>query len=70
METENQLQPHQQRVVDEKNELAEKVTKLGAFILDNPIFTTLEVSEQKDMHIQLFCMENYLNVLEKRINRF
>lgn len=69
MET-KELQPHQQRVVDEKNELADKVTKLAAFILDNPIFTTLEASEQKDMHIQLFCMENYLNVLERRINRF
>lgn len=62
--------PHQQRVVDEANDLAEKVTKLSAFILDNPIFTTLEVSEQKDMHIQLFCMENYLNVLQRRISRF
>lgn len=65
-----EFQPHQQRVVDEKNELAEKVTKLGAFILDNPIFNTLDVEEQTDLHRQYAVMQTYLTILDSRISRF
>ena len=62
--------PHQQRVIDEKNELQDKFSKLGAFILDNPIFPTLESEEQDDLQDQYIAMQTYLQVLEKRINRF
>ena len=64
------IQPHQQRVVDEYNELVEKTSKLGAFILDNPIYRSLEEDEQKDMKIQYDAMCVYTDALERRINRF
>ena len=64
------MQPHQQRVVEEYNELVEKTSKLGAFILDNPIYRSLEEDEQKDMKIQYDAMCIYTDALERRINRF
>ena len=64
------MQPHQQRIVDEYNELVEKTSKLGAFILDNPIYRSLEEDEQKDMKVQYDAMCVYTDALERRINRF
>ena len=62
--------PHQQRVINEKNELQDKFSKLGAFILDNPIFPALDPEEQDDLQDQYVAMQTYLQILEKRINRF
>lgn len=62
--------PHQQRVVDERNELQDKFSKLGTFILDNPIFKTLETEEQIDLKSQYDVMGKYLDILERRISRF
>ena len=62
--------PHQQRVVDEANELKDKFSKLGAFILDNPIYKSLEEDEQQDLAEQYNVMENYIVILERRISRF
>lgn len=71
METEQvKMQPHQQRVVDEYNELVEKTSKLGTFILDNPIYKSLQEDEQKDMKIQYDAMCVYVDTLERRIKRF
>lgn len=39
------LQPHQQRVVDEKNEVSDRLSKLYAFFR-GPIFPTLSEAEQ------------------------
>lgn len=69
MEIKN-LQPHQQRVVDEYDELKDRTTKLGAFILDNPIYKSLQEDEQKDMKIQYDAMCVYVDTLERRIKRF
>ena len=68
--TEKKHEPHQQRVVDEKNELSEKATKLNLFIGQNPLFENLIEEEQEDMKIQLDVMYQYIEVLERRINRF
>ena len=70
MEQTVNLQPHQQRVVEEYKELKDKTTKLGAFILDNPIYRSLEEDEQKDMKVQYDAMCVYTDALERRINRF
>ena len=67
---ENNLQPHQQRVIEEYRELKEKTSKLGVFILDNPIYLTLIEEEKKDMQIQYDAMCQYCDTLERRINRF
>jgi len=65
-----QYAPHQQRVVEEANELKDKFSKLGAFILDNPIFLTLDQEEKNDLEKQYRAMEDYLVILERRISRF
>lgn len=65
-----QLQPHQQRVVDELSELKDKTSKLGAFILDNPIYLKLDTEDQKDMQTQFDAMCIYCDALERRISRF
>lgn len=39
------MQPHQQRVVDEKIELDKKATALSDFIGNSPIFETLDPAE-------------------------
>ena len=64
------LQPHQQRVVEEKQQLDDRIQKLTAFIESNPTFGTLDGSEQFDMHQQLNSMEQYAAALGRRIARF
>jgi len=62
--------PHQQRVIEEANELADKIVKLTYFISDNPIFKTLSDEEQFRMTKQLVFMDAYFDVLKERINNF
>lgn len=61
--------PHQQRVVDEKSQLDEKLEKLLAF-LDNPIFAGLPVAEQNRLSRQISYMREYSIVLGERIDAF
>ena len=70
MENQKELQPHQQRVVDEKNELQKKHDALSDFILENPIFLKLPEDEQRDLEKQFSIMGQYLDVLNRRISRF
>jgi hypothetical protein len=62
--------PHQQRVVDEKAELNEKLGKLHDFIQDNPIFKTLPEDEQKRLQRQDLVMAEYSQILGERIEAF
>lgn len=62
--------PHQQRVVDEKNELDEKAKKLSAFIGTNPMFEELDAAEQERMKEQCEIMWQYSEILGKRIEAF
>ncbi len=63
--------PHQQRVVDEKNELDEKLTKLTSFI-NSEKFTEIVASE--DERGRLVCQEEamkyYSEILAERIAAF
>lgn len=63
------MQPHQQRVVDEKAELDDKITKLAAFI-NGDICKTLEHRNQELLSKQLGYMRNYSETLSLRIERF
>jgi len=63
------MQPHQQRVVDEKTELDEKIEKLNTFT-DTDIFKVLPVAEQGRLVRQLAIMNNYSGVLGERIAAF
>ena len=63
------LQPWQERVVDEKNELAECLEKLNAF-LATPECLTLPFDERCLLARQALVMAQYLDILLDRIARF
>lgn len=69
MRTKMELQPHQQRVVDEKRELDEKREKLGAF-KRTPVFEKLPWQEQERLNTQAHIMTMYSAVLGERITAF
>lgn len=63
------LHEYQQRVVDEKTALDEKISKLDPFIGSDK-FQSLAVDEQYRMHRQLKAMVEYSEVLGERISAF
>tara|TARA_R110002012_G_C11677298_1_gene614042 strand:+ start:11261 stop:11455 length:195 start_codon:yes stop_codon:yes gene_type:complete len=63
------MQPHEQRVVTERDELQSKIVKLEGF-MEGPIFDGMEYTDRKFMRIQLMAMMTYCEVLNSRIGRF
>lgn len=63
------MQPHQQRVVDEKTELDEKRAKLEAFTHTED-FANLPRSERDRLEHQAFHMTAYSDILAARIFEF
>ena len=64
------LNPHQQRVVDEKKELDVKAVALSNFIGLSPIFETLDSVEQARLREQNEVMRQYSEILGARIAAF
>lgn len=65
-----ELQPHQQRVVDEKAELDTKATALSKFIGEGAVFATLDSAEQERLKEQCELMWQYSEILGARIAAF
>lgn len=63
------MQPHQQRVVDEKTELDNKLAKLKDFG-KTAIFDSLPTEEKQRLTEQEMHMANYSDVLGRRIAAF
>ena len=63
------MQPHQERVVMELNELNSKIEKLIPF-LGGKIYGSLPEAEQLRLNKQLGYMQLYSKVLEERISAF
>ncbi len=63
------LQPHEQRVVDEKAQLDERLGKLFAFFQTEK-FTGLSEAERSRLRNQARFMDGYAAVLEERIAAF
>lgn len=63
------MQPFQQRVIDEKNELSEKVDNLEKFT-GGSFYPTLPAAEQARLYRQLLIMQLYEQVLAERISAF
>jgi hypothetical protein len=61
------MQPHQQRIVDEKKELDVRLDRLKAFIEINPVFKTLHEDERKRLNRQFDAMAEYSSILSQRI---
>lgn len=64
------LPPHQQRVLDEKQDLDIKASALSQFIGHNPIFNTLDPAEQERLKEQNDVMWQYSEILGARIKAF
>jgi hypothetical protein len=64
------LPPHQQRVLDEKQELDIRITRLDEFILRNALFRELDPDEQARMRRQLDVMRELSVILGERISAF
>ena len=64
------MQEHEQRVVDEKQELDTKAKALSEFIGLNKFFLTLNPENQELMKEQCELMWEYSEVLGKRIDLF
>jgi hypothetical protein len=63
------MDPYQERVVKEKEELDDKLSRLRPFVKDN-VFKTLPETEQERVIRQLGLMEAYSKVLGERIASF
>lgn len=61
--------PYQQRVVEEKEDLDEKLDALHAF-QDGPLFPRLTSAEQARMNLQAHYMARYSEILGERIAAF
>lgn len=60
----------QKRVIAEKEELSKKVTSLGKFVLESEEFDKLTYSEKSILMDQLKVMEEYEDILSRRIVNF
>jgi hypothetical protein len=63
------MAPHQERVVQERKELNEKIEKLCKFI-QSETFAALDAAEKNRMGRQLKAMISYENALGERIDAF
>ena len=63
------MEDWQERVVQEKKELDEKITKLKAMICSDK-FEALADTDQRLLVMQLSAMKQYASVLKARIERF
>lgn len=63
------MQPHQQRVIEEKEELDIKIEKLTSFF-ETKLFHEIDILEQNRLKTQLHHMGEYSKILSDRINNF
>lgn len=61
---------YQERVVKEKQELDNKLSKLSDFITNNPIFNSLPNEDRFLLISQHKVMDQYSSILFDRIKRF
>lgn len=64
----NNLTPFIHRLIEEKDQLFDRVTKLRAFT-DTDGFKKLDVTDQYVLHEQLNHMNIYLSILVRRLDK-
>lgn len=64
------MEPHQLRVVNERDELKDKLDKLDIFINSDKFTELVETEEQHRLMRQANLMSSYLDVLNERILYF
>ena len=70
MKNYDELQPHQQRVVDEMKALMSKYEALVDSISKNDVYKELHEIDRHLLQLQESAMSLYLDVLFRRIARF
>jgi hypothetical protein len=63
------MQPHQERVIAEKDDLDAKRDRLRAFF-GTDLYREIDKAEQSRLNRQLEAMTLYSNILEERITAF
>lgn len=63
------MQPYQSRVVEEKEQLDERLAKLLEF-LQTDTYRALHSEERIRLQLQSVAMQQYLNILKERIAAF
>lgn len=63
------MQPHEERIVEERRELSERIVKLAKFISASEIFNTLHKIDQDLLKEQRDAMISYHDALDARIER-
>lgn len=66
------MQPHEERVLIEKQELDEKLARLKVFCFDpgSPVFKGLSPEDRDLLEEQYTAMSRYSEILGRRIERF
>lgn len=64
------LQPHEERVVQERNELNEKLEKLSHFMDKTAVYIDLPKRDKELLIAQENIMVQYQQILNERIGRF
>lgn len=64
------MQPHEERVVKERDELDEKIGKLCDFIGSSKIYKSLPEPERSRLSVQLHYMQGYSHILHERVRSF
>lgn len=64
------LQPHQQRVIEERSDLAQRLERLRAFIRSEACAQLVNEDERGRLVRQTVYMGCYLQVLDERIAAF
>ena len=62
--------PWQQEVIDECNQLTDRIVKLAGFMLKDSVYATWLAEEQNSLKQQLLMMRSYRMILKERIARF
>ena len=64
------MEAYQERVVQEKKELDEKISKLNIFLQSDDIDSKVDIQEKSRLVSQLCAMTIYSNLLFERIANF
>ena len=64
------MQPHEERVVKERDDLDEKIGKLCDFVGSSRIYKSLPEPEQSRLQVQLHYMQGYSHILHERVRNF
>ena len=63
------MKQHVERMLNEQEELCDKIAKLGDFISHSQVYDNLSKDEKYDMLLQHKAMTMYSNILQNRIDR-